>query len=35
MGSNEEISAVCGLLCSDEGGYVSGQMIAVNGGGAT
>ena len=35
MGSNEEIAAVCGLLCSDEGGYVSGQMIAVNGGGAT
>jgi 3-oxoacyl-[acyl-carrier protein] reductase len=35
MGSNAEIAAVCGLLCSDEGGYVSGQMIAVNGGGAT
>jgi len=35
MGSNEEIAAVCGLLCSDEGGYVSGQMIAVNGAGAT
>ncbi len=35
MGRNEEIAAVCGMLCSEEGGYVSGQMIAVNGGGAT
>lgn len=35
QGSNEEIAAVCGMLCSDEGSYVSGQMIAVSGGGVT
>jgi 3-oxoacyl-[acyl-carrier protein] reductase len=35
MGRNGEIAAVCGMLCSEEGGYVSGQMIAVSGGGAT
>ncbi len=35
MGRNEEIAAMCGLLCAEEGGYISGQMIAVNGGGAT
>jgi 3-oxoacyl-[acyl-carrier protein] reductase len=35
MGGSSEIATVCGLLCSDEGGYISGQMIAVNGGGAT
>ena len=23
---------MCGLLCSDEGGFVNGQMIGVNGG---
>ena len=35
QGSNEEIAAVCGMLCSEEGSYVSGQMIAVSGGGVT
>jgi len=35
MGRNEEIASVCGLLCSEEGDYVSGQIIAVKGGGAT
>jgi 3-oxoacyl-[acyl-carrier protein] reductase len=35
MGTPAEIAAVCGLLCSDEGGYISGQMIAVNGAGTT
>ncbi len=35
QGSNEEIAAVCGMLCSEEGSYISGQMIAVSGGGAT
>ena len=34
-GHVEEIAAVCGMLCSDEGSYVSGQMIAVSGGGVT
>jgi 3-oxoacyl-[acyl-carrier protein] reductase len=32
IGSPEEIAAMCGLLCSDEGGFVNGQMIGVNGG---
>jgi 3-oxoacyl-[acyl-carrier protein] reductase len=35
QGANEEIAAVCGMLCSEEGSYVSGQMIAVSGGGVT
>jgi 3-oxoacyl-[acyl-carrier protein] reductase len=35
QGTNEEIAAVCGMLCSQEGAYVSGQMIAVSGGGVT
>jgi len=35
LGAGEEIAAVCGMLCSEEGSYVSGQMIAVNGGGVT
>jgi 3-oxoacyl-[acyl-carrier protein] reductase len=35
QGTGEEIAAVCGMLCSDEGSYVSGQMIAVSGGGVT
>jgi 3-oxoacyl-[acyl-carrier protein] reductase len=34
-GTGEEIAVVCGMLCSEEGSYVSGQMIAVNGGGVT
>jgi len=35
QGTPEEIAAVCGMLCSDDGSYVSGQMIAVSGGGVT
>jgi 3-oxoacyl-[acyl-carrier protein] reductase len=35
QGAPKEIAAVCGMLCSDEGSYVSGQMIAVSGGGVT
>ena len=31
LGTPEEIAALCGFLCSPEGGYVSGQMIACNG----
>ncbi len=30
-----EVAAAVALLCSDEGGFISGQMIAVNGGAAT
>jgi 3-oxoacyl-[acyl-carrier protein] reductase len=32
IGTPEEIAAVCGLLCSDGGAFVNGQMIGVNGG---
>jgi 3-oxoacyl-[acyl-carrier protein] reductase len=32
IGTPREIAAMCGLLCSDEGGFVNGQMIGVNGG---
>jgi 3-oxoacyl-[acyl-carrier protein] reductase len=32
LGEPHDIAAMCGLLCSDEGGFVNGQMIAVNGG---
>jgi 3-oxoacyl-[acyl-carrier protein] reductase len=35
QGSPAEIAAVCGMLCSEEGAYVSGQMIAVSGAGVT
>ncbi len=30
-----EVAAAVALLCSEEGGFISGQMIAVNGGAAT
>jgi 3-oxoacyl-[acyl-carrier protein] reductase len=32
IGTPDEIAAMCGLLCSDAGGFVNGQMIGVNGG---
>lgn len=32
IGKSEEIAAMCGLLCGEEGGFVNGQMIGVNGG---
>jgi len=32
VGTPEDIAAVCGFLCSDEAGYVTGQAIGVNGG---
>jgi 3-oxoacyl-[acyl-carrier protein] reductase len=31
LGTPEEIAALCAFLCSREGGFVSGQMIACNG----
>ena len=31
-GTPEDIAAVCGFLCSDEAGYITGQVIGVNGG---
>ncbi len=35
LGTPHDVAAMCGLLASDDGGFVSGQMIAVNGGGTT
>lgn len=34
-GLPSEVAALVALLCSDEGGFISGQMIAVNGGAQT
>ncbi|UYN96315.1 MAG: SDR family oxidoreductase [Enhydrobacter sp.] len=35
MGTPVEVAAAARLLVSDSGGYINGQMIQVNGGGAT
>lgn len=35
LGQPQDIAALCGLLCSNEGGFISGQMIACNGGAQT
>lgn len=35
MGKPAEVAAAARLLVSDAGGYINGQMIQVNGGGAT
>ena len=32
LGVPDDIAAVVGLLCSDRGGFINGQLIAVNGG---
>jgi len=31
-GTPEEVAAACGFLCSDEAGFITGQVIGVNGG---
>jgi 2-hydroxycyclohexanecarboxyl-CoA dehydrogenase len=31
-GAPEEVAAACGFLCSDEAGFITGQVIGVNGG---
>jgi NAD(P)-dependent dehydrogenase (short-subunit alcohol dehydrogenase family) len=31
-GTPDDIAAACAYLCSDEAGYVTGQVIGVNGG---
>jgi 3-oxoacyl-[acyl-carrier protein] reductase len=31
LGEPQEIASLCGMLASDEGGFISGQMIAANG----
>jgi 2-hydroxycyclohexanecarboxyl-CoA dehydrogenase len=32
LGVDEDVAAVCSFLCSDDAGYVNGQVIGVNGG---
>jgi 2-hydroxycyclohexanecarboxyl-CoA dehydrogenase len=32
LGSPEDVAATCGFLCSDEAGFITGQVIGVNGG---
>jgi len=32
FGRVEEVAAACALLCAEDGGFVSGQVIHVNGG---
>jgi NAD(P)-dependent dehydrogenase (short-subunit alcohol dehydrogenase family) len=32
VGTPDDIAAACSYLCSEEGGYVTGQIIGVNGG---
>lgn len=35
LGTGDDIAAVCAFLCTQEAGYVTGQVIAVNGGALT
>jgi 2-hydroxycyclohexanecarboxyl-CoA dehydrogenase len=32
LGEGDDVAAVCSFLCSEEAGYVNGQVIGVNGG---
>lgn len=32
LGTGDDIAAACGFLCSEEAGYITGQIIGVNGG---
>ena len=31
-GTSEDIAAACSFLCSEQAGYITGQLIGVNGG---
>jgi NAD(P)-dependent dehydrogenase (short-subunit alcohol dehydrogenase family) len=35
LGTADDIAAACAFLCSDEASYITGQVIAVNGGAVT
>jgi 2-hydroxycyclohexanecarboxyl-CoA dehydrogenase len=35
LGTGDDIAAACAFLCSEEAGYITGQVIAVNGGAVT
>jgi NAD(P)-dependent dehydrogenase (short-subunit alcohol dehydrogenase family) len=35
LGTGDDIAAACTFLCSEEAGYLTGQVVAVNGGGVT
>jgi NAD(P)-dependent dehydrogenase (short-subunit alcohol dehydrogenase family) len=35
LGTGDDIAAACAFLCSDEAAYLTGQVIAVNGGAVT
>lgn len=35
LGTGDDIAAVCAFLCTDEAGYLTGQVIGVNGGAVT
>ena len=32
LGTGDDIGAACAFLCSDDAGYITGQVIAPNGG---
>jgi 2-hydroxycyclohexanecarboxyl-CoA dehydrogenase len=32
LGTPEDIAATCGFLCTDEAGFITGQVVGVNGG---
>jgi 3-oxoacyl-[acyl-carrier protein] reductase len=32
LGAADDIAALVGLLCSDRGGFINGQLLQVNGG---
>jgi 2-hydroxycyclohexanecarboxyl-CoA dehydrogenase len=31
-GTPDDVAAACGFLCSDEAGFITGQVVGVNGG---
>lgn len=35
LGTGDDIAALCAFLCTDEAGYITGQVIAANGGAVT